>query len=252
MMNRRLLPLLGSLLWLAACSPERKPDAAATVLPDWSGIWVAEDTEIDISGYPRVGEGMNIDLLANTAPWTEAQKAKLAVELPRIMAADATRRGQGWGYPLMMEGIAPLQFLVTPRETLILNFYRDLRHVYTDGRALPAAEDRWPVPWGETVGHWEGDTLVMETVSVRNGSVLPLPLPALTADARFTERLRKTGPDRMELTMTIEDPAVLAQPWMLTFGYKRAEGLDRLVHDVIDNDRSAVEGNSLTIAPPKQ
>jgi hypothetical protein len=249
-LHRLLLLAAGCLL--AACSPPGRQETAAIALPDWSGIWVAEDTEIDISGYPRVGEGMNIDLLASSAPWTEAQRAKMAVEMPRIMAADAKRRGQGWGYPLMMEGIAPLQFLVTPRETLILNFYRDLRHVYTDGRPLPAAEDRWPVPWGESVGHWEGDTLVIETVSVRNGSVLPLALPPLTPDAHFSERLRKTGPDRMELTMTIEDPAVLAKPWTLTFGYRRAEGLDRLVHDIIDNDRSTVEGDSLTIAPPGQ
>lgn len=237
---------------LAGCA--REPAAPGHIeLPDWSGVWIAADTDIDISGYPTADspDGMAIDLLdLESAPWNEAQRAWLAAELPKIWAADALRRGQGWGYPLMMEGVAPMQFLVTPHETLILNFYRDLRHVYTDGRALPAEEDRWPTPWGDSVGRWEADTLVIETVSVRHGSVLPLPLPPLTSEARFIERLRLTEPDRLELQMTIEDPAVLSEPWKLTFAYRRAAGIDRLIHDVMENDRTAVEGDSLTIAPP--
>lgn len=237
---------------LPACSPpvQQAPDAT---LPDWSGIWVAADTEIDISGYPTADSaaGMALDLLNTaSAPWTEEHRRWIAAELPKIMAADATRRAEGWGYPLMMEGVPPMQFLITPDETVILNFYRDLRHIHTDGRPLPAAEDLWPTPWGTSIGHWEGDTLVMQTVAVRMGSVLPLPLPPLTADARFEERLRRTGPDSMELTMRIEDPAVLTAPWELKFAYRRAEGIDRLIHDVTQNERSRVEGDSLTIAPP--
>jgi len=244
-------------LVLAACADKSTPAtqtaAARTQLPDWTGVWVAADTEIDISGYPTLDSpaGMALDLLnLKSAPWTEAQQKWIETEVPKLMAADAVRRAQGWGFPLMMEGVAPMQFLVTPTETVILNFYRDIRHVYTDGRALPPEEDRWPTPWGDSVGHWEGDTLVFETVSVRNGSVLPLPMPPLSPEARFSERLRRTAPDRMELAMRIEDPAVLTGPWDLKFEYRRAEGIDRLIHDIMENDRSAVEGNSLTIAPP--
>ena len=250
-MPLKQLLLAGLVMMLGGC--ERAPqDQQTAALPDWSGVWVAADTEIDISGYPTTDspDGMAIDLLnLDAAPWNEAQRKWMEAELPKIWAADALRRGQGWGYPLMMEGVAPMQFLVTPQETLILNFYRDIRHVYTDGRALPPEEDRWPTPWGDSIGHWEGDTLVIETVSVRNGSVLPLPLPPLSPQARFTERLRRTGPAQMELAMTIEDPAVLSAPWELTFTYRRAEGIDRLIHDVMENDRTAIDGDSLTIAP---
>jgi hypothetical protein len=246
--------VLVACLVLSACSRTRPETAPAASLPDWSGIWVAADTEIDISGYPTPDSaaGMALDLLDNAAaPWTAERRQWLQAELPKIMARDATRRAEGWGYPLMMEGVPPMQFLVTPQETVILNFYRDLRHIYTDGRPLPAAEDLWPTPWGTSVGHWEGDTLVMETVAVRMGSVFPLPLPPLTGDARFVERIRRAGPDRMEVTMTIEDPAVLTGPWNVKFAYRRAAEIDRLIHDVSENDRSTVEGDSLTIAPPR-
>lgn len=249
----RLL-LLGALaLAAAACGSMSSSVEGPPALPDWSGIWVAADTQIDISGYPTADSpaGMALDLLAlDAAPLTAEMRERMRTELPKLMARDALRRGQGWGYPLMMEGVAPLQFLVSPKETLILNFYRDIRHIYTDGRPLPPEEDRWPVPWGESVGHWEGDTLVVETVSVRHASVLPLALPPLSPAARFTERIRRTGPDTLQVQMTIEDPEVLSAPWNLTFEYRRAEGIDRLIHDVMDNDRTAVEGDSLTIAPP--
>lgn len=247
-----LLVAQATVLLVACSAPPADPPAVAP-LPDWTGIWVAADTQIDISGYPTADSaaGMALDLLnTGSAPWTEEHRRWIASELPKIMAADATRRAEGWGYPLMMEGVPPMQFLVTPAETVILNFYRDLRHIYTDGRPLPPAEDVWPTPWGTSIGHWEGDTLVMQTVAVRKGSVLPLPLPPLTEDARFTERLRRTGPDSMELTMRIEDPAVLTAPWELKFAYRRAEGIDRLIHDVTQNERSTLEDGSLTIAPP--
>jgi hypothetical protein len=247
------LVLLGILY--AAPAPGAQPAtsraARITALPDWSGIWVSATTDIDISGYPAAGAAMGIQLMGTNAPLKPDRRAKLTAELPRMMAADAQRKAGGWGYPLMMEGIAPMQFLVTPEETLILNFYRDIRHVYTDGRRHLPEEDRWPVPWGDSVGHWEGDTLVIETVSVQLGAIFPLALPPLSEQARFIERLRRTGPMRMELEMRVEDPVVLTGPWVVKIAYKKAEGLDRLIHSAFENDRSVAEGDSMTIAPAR-
>lgn len=234
----------------AAAQPRTRADVFRA-LPDWSGIWISATTDIDISGYPPGGPAsMGLKLTGTSAPLNAERRARLTAELPGIMAADARRKADGWGYPLMMEGIAPLQFLVTPEETLILNFYRDLRHVYTDGRGHIPEEDRWATPWGDSVGRWEGDTLVIETVAVQIGAILPLPLPPLSEDARFIERLRRTSADRMELVMRVEDPAVLTGPWEVQLAYRRAEGLDRLIHSAFENDRSTVDGESMTIAPP--
>ena len=146
---------------------------------------------------------------------------------------------------------APLQFLVTPYETLILNMYREVRHVYTDGRPLPPEEDRWPTVWGEAIGHWEGDTLVVETVSVEEPLKYFFATPPLSANARYVERIRKTGADQIENVMTIEDPETLTAPWTVKIVYARAEGLDRLIHEAFTNDRSVVENGVFTIEPPK-
>jgi hypothetical protein len=223
-------------------------------LPDWNGIWVSDATDVDISGYPSAGPGgsFNLKLVGGrSAPVKPELRAKLTAELSAAMAADAKRKAQGWGYPFMMEGIAPMQFLVTPEETLILNFYRDIRHVYTDGRKHLPEDERWPVPWGDSVGHWEGDTLVIDTVAVQLDAIFPTKLLPLGENAHFIERLRRTGPDRMELEMRIDDPQFLSAPWVVKISYKRAKGLDRLIHNAFENDRTDVQGDSPTIAPPK-
>ena len=72
------------------------------------------------------------------------------------------------------------------------------------------------------------------------------------APPRFADVFEATGQATQlgQLEMVIEDPAVLTRPWALKFAYRRSEG-DRLIHDVMENDRTAVEGDGLTIAPPR-
>ena len=129
---------------------------------------------------------------------------------------------------MMMMSLTPLEFVVTPEQTLILTIYRDVRRIATDGRALSPPEDRWATAWGESVGHWEGDTLVIETVAVRQPNLF-FRAPPFSEAAHYTERLRMVGPDRIEGEMTIEDPEALTAPWTVKQAYVRAEGLDHLV-----------------------
>ena len=58
-----------------------------------------------------------------------------------------------------------------------------------------------------------------------------------------------TGPDRIESVMTIEDPVTLERPYTVELVYVRASGLDRLILDAYDNDRSEVEDGLFTIVP---
>lgn len=237
---------------LLSCSSRDSRVEAFARLPDWRGIWVAEDfNNTGISGYPEEGKpGWNLQLAGAKAPWSPAGAEQLKTQMAQRSAGDSTRKAIGWGYPAMMDGAPPLQFMITPEETLILNFYREVRHVYTDGRPHPADEDRWPTPWGDSVGHWEGDTLVIDTVSVKRPGLLPMP-PLLTEQAHYVERLRKAAPDRIELQLTIEDSSVLAKPWVVNVVYRRDKTLDRLIHDTFDNDRTEVQDNKMTIAPPQ-
>jgi hypothetical protein len=217
----------------------------AQSLPDWSGFWIGEGLRAEISGFPSGG---NYKLLGGDAPWSEVGRARMEAAGRRR----ADQKANGWGFPLMMNSAAPLQFLVTPRETLMINVYRDVRHVYTDGRSLPVEDDRWPTTWGTSVGHWEGDTLVIETVSVRNPNRYFFSSPPLSEQARYVERVRMTSPDRIESVMTVTDPVTLSAPWVVNLVYERAKGLDRMINDDYDNDRSEVENGLFTIVPPEE
>ncbi len=102
----------------------------------------------------------------------------------------------------MMTGPSPVQFVVRPDLTIVVNMYRDLRLIYTDGRGhLPAAEGWPPTTWGDSVGHWEDDTLVIDTIQVRDPYYMGITAP-FSDHAHYVERLRKTGPDRIEGQMT--------------------------------------------------
>jgi hypothetical protein len=220
--------------------------ATASKQPDWRGIWIGEGLDAGISGFPASG-ARNYKLLPPFAPWNDAGRQRLA----EVQKTAGKRKAPGWGYPMMMSSAAPMQFVVTPEETLIVNMYREVRHIHTDGRPLPPEEDRWSTVWGESIGRWEGDTLVIETVSVSNPNDYFFSAPPLSEQARYVERIRRVGKDRIENDMTITDPATLARPWVVKIAYVRAEGIDRLVHGDADNDRSEVEGDTFTILPPK-
>jgi hypothetical protein len=237
-------------LALTACTQQPPADPrveAFAQLPNWSGIWLADGLEPGVDGF-SVSRLPAFLLVNPDIPWNEATTAKIQAELaknPELQVAPAA----GWGYPLMMDGAPPLQFVITPEETLIFNTYRDLRHVYTDGRSHPAEEDRWPTTWGDSVGHWDGDTLVIDTVSVREPNKYFGVVVWLSDQAHYKERLRMVAPDRIEGEMTVVDPATLSRDWVVRLQYKRADGWDRLIHDAYDNDRTGFDGDFYTIKP---
>jgi hypothetical protein len=254
-MNRQCVRVaLGGLIASSVLACQGPPTDPRTerfaALPDWSGMWVSAEPigVIDVSGYP---EGFNAitdwKVIGAMAPLNEAVRAKLS----NAPSSAATFKAASWGFPLMMESPTPLQFLITPEETLILNFYRDARHVYTDGRDLPPTEDRWPGPWGESVGRWEGDTLVIDTVSADSSAVLGgLPFPVFSTDAVYRERMRLVSPDRIESEISVSDPATLSDVWVFRVAFKRAASIDRMFHMPFENDRTTPGTDGLlTIAP---
>jgi hypothetical protein len=120
------------------------------------------------------------------------------------------------------------------------------------------------VPWNETTMarlqaelatnpglRWQGDTLVIDTVSVREPNKYFGVSAWLSDEAQYHERLRLVGPNRIEGEMTIVDPATLAEPWVVKLNYLRADGWDRLIHDSYDNDRTGFDGDYYTIEQPK-
>jgi hypothetical protein len=106
----------------------------------------------------------------------------------------------------------PMEFLMTPGQvTIVIEAYNQIRHIYTDGRPLP--EDPDPTFYGTSVGHWEGDTLVAETVGfaqVPRGINFPY-----SDKMKIVERFHLTAPDTMSIETTIVDPEALTTPYSM-------------------------------------
>ncbi len=229
-------------------------DSAFHALPYWPGYWVPVDQlDIPISGI-RTNFGQesktpptdSLGVWAPNIPWNEEGRRRVA-ENARTMNA---RKGQGWSFPTMMTAATPFQVLITPEEVLIINAYNEARHIYTDGRDHPAAEDLWPTTTGNSIGHWDGDTLVVDTIMVTNPNDYFQGAPPLSEEAHYAERIWLDG-ENLRAQMTITDPVTLSVPWVSNIVWARDTGFDRMIQVDWTNDRTGTDGVNNTIEPPQ-
>src|SRR5262249_11234701 len=103
------------------------------------------------------------------------------------------------------------------------------------------------------VGHWRGDTLVIDTIA--RSPTEPLAPRAwfsvLSERAHFTEELHMIDKDHLEDDLTIDDPVALAYPWRMKLTYRRVSELNRMVElDCSENDRNPVVDGKMIITSP--
>jgi hypothetical protein len=230
---------------------------APAKLPDWSGLWEPEGTNTAISGLseaitearaegkaPAPG-GFNRPLFGFGAPWNEEGKRRQAAR----QGETANCRALGWGFPMMMNADAPIQFFMTPGKVMVVNAYRDVTDVRM-AKTHPSEDDLWPTVWGDSIGHWEGDTLVIDTIAVKNPHEYFHGAPPLSDKAHYVQRIRMDKPGHLIDDITIEDPTTLTKPWTAHLAFQPAEGFERMVYDNYDNDRTECGADS-GIAPSK-
>ncbi len=251
-----MFTLLASMTAAPEANSEHRVRAFAA-LPDWRGLWQWKGWQTsDASGEPATGirQIIAIAKLAGHPPYNASWDAKFrASTTPEAMAAYAARaKGCTDGFPVQMESPQMFQVLVAPEETVVLFETLERRIVYTDGRLHPRKDDLWPTRWGDSVGHWENDTLVVDTVARTAGPIGWLAGMSLLSDqAHFIEHIRMVGQDELEDRMTIEDPIAFARSWQMTFVYRRLTDIDRLVpYDCEENDRNPVVNGKLMIKAP--
>jgi hypothetical protein len=109
----------------------------------------------------------------------------------------------------------PRKIVQTPE--LIVIMYegnQGLRQIFMDGRKLPEVnEDLQPWWYGYSVGHWEGDTLVVESAGFRDGGWLDVYGSPLTEQGKLTERWRRPDYGHLEIDITVDDPKAYTKPF---------------------------------------
>jgi len=119
------------------------------------------------------------------------------------------------GYPriIVASGEYGLQIVQAPKETLMLfDWFYARRDIYTDGRKLsPDTDSRF---YGNSVGHWEGDTFVVESSNFDERTWLDSAAHPHSDEMTLVERYRRVDPDTIEMTMTLTDPKAYTTPWV--------------------------------------
>ncbi len=134
-------------------------------------------------------------------------------------------------------GPYPMKIVQTPNLVVVLYEYETLfRQIFTDGRVLP--EDPNPTWMGYSVGHWEGDTLVVTTAGFNDRTTLDLAGHPHTEALRVTERFHRRDAGHIDLQVTLDDPKAYTRPWTLPIELDLVPDGD-LIEYVCENERDS-------------
>jgi hypothetical protein len=214
--------------WLCSLEPVSAADKHGR-LPDWAGWWVLER---------RIND-----------EWEQAPPPLRPEYLARYRAArrdDSNPDPGRFCRPPQFTGYSggfteAVEFLFTPSRVTLTNEGGLIRRIYTDGRSLPAVPENTNT--GTSVGRWEGQTLIVETVGINPGALYPLytthgAMP-IGRDVKITERISLQGPDTLQFDVVTVAPDILLGPDKRTRTYHRVPG-KTVAHEFnlcVDHDR---------------
>jgi hypothetical protein len=210
--------------------------------PDFSGIWdrprvvdITRDSNECGSGAPIKGcSQKGSGPLSYTTAGGQLDKGE---------RFDYAARCLPWGYTRAMQTSYPVEFVQTVSRFVILFESNNVFHVVaTDGRDHPKElEPSW---MGNSVGRWDGDTLVVDTIGF-NGKTWIDTAEHLSSDAlHVTERIRYLDSNRLEYEITWDDPKIYSKPFKNTRVFVRMRPGDELMEWwCMENNKDLLEGH---------
>jgi hypothetical protein len=215
---------------IAAATLHAQRGESAPAIPDISGLWLVQD--------PGSGSWAawfnNVPKPALRPEIVKANEEIEAKEAAGNVVNTMPRRPDCpiGNLPMMMASSPPLNIVAARDEVLIASESGRGRFIYTDGRPHPdvKAPSYVPTGFGHSIGRWEGDTLVVDTIGFAAqvcDSRRPIMLVPGGGRAKDTthlvERYQLTAPDTLSVTFTWEDPTVFLKTHIYTYTYKRVE-----------------------------
>ena len=124
----------------------------------------------------------------------------------------------------------------TPKLLVLLVEYNSMyRQIFLDGRPLPV--DPNPAWNGYSTGHWEGDTLVVQSSGFKDGQWLDTAADPFTDAAKITERFQRPDFGHLQIDVTIDDPKVYSKPWNVRVNQVYAADTDLLEYICLENEK---------------
>ncbi|MEO8097163.1 MAG: hypothetical protein ABI811_05635 [Acidobacteriota bacterium] len=217
--------------------------------PDFSGVWMTGETDTRRTETPTDSPGDPRNIRASR------QMANIGVDLPGGLPY------QPWLVPIVKERTANraiddphircfqdnflraygmphlLKFVHTPNLLVVLNeLNAGYRQVFTDARPLP--EDPTPSWQGYSSGKWSGDTLVIDTIGMRDDSWIDWNGSVLTEAAKVREQIRRPDFGHLEIQVTVDDPRAYTKPWTVTLKQRIVVDTDLIDEICLENEQS--------------
>jgi hypothetical protein len=231
-------------------------------LPDWFGVW-APEPPAPPSKSAAAGKAPGPSAAGGVFGYGVPLKSKYAAMRDERMAAVRGDRGRDNiplsnsglclpnGTPSNMQPVAH-EYLFTPGRVTILLEDSEIRRIWTDGRPHVPDDEVNPSFSGDSIGHWEGKTLVVDTINIFPEAQLFIG-QRVTEKTHVSERITRVG-NRMRIDTVVDDPELFTKPWAYTRWYVHEDGLPIDYERCTAGDR-VKKGNStlldIDFTPPK-
>ena len=224
--NAAAAALLFASVFLAGCAPkapspayQAATDAAAPAnssVPDWSGVWV-----LFLEGGAKEASEDSFGTDNGRVPLTpEYRKLRDAGRAAR--AEDNMANCHPAGVPGIAQHGVLTEYLSTPGRVTVLFDDGEVRRIHTDGRAHLSLDELSMSYMGDSVGHWDGSTLVVDTIGFPYGELFQNYGVRATIHTHMVERIFLKDHDHIEIDTVLTDPRIFTQPYSYTRLYERS------------------------------
>jgi hypothetical protein len=208
-----------------------KSTAGKSATPDLSGVWNNVSGFYEYAAFRKDEPPMT--------PWGQAQLAAAkpsqgpnGVKLNETN--DRVYKCAPPGVPYIYIQLFPVQIIQTPNEVIeFFEYDHVVRYIYTDGRKHPA--DLQPTYNGHSIGHWERDTLVVDTVGFNGKNWLDRVGHPESDQMHIVERIRRVDQKTLQIDFTFDDPKSYTKPWTAQARWVLHPEWDILEHVCEDN-----------------
>jgi hypothetical protein len=213
--------------------------------PDLSGVWTSDEIDPRRPNVPpdpfgattsrrMINLGVELQGGLPYQPWLAAivkqRTANNALDDPHVRCFPANFL-RAYGMPHL------LKFVHTPGLLLVLNEWNaGYRQIFADGRPLPEAQS--PSLQGFSSARWEGDTLVVDTIGVRDDTWIDWNGSVLTEAAKVREEFRRPDFGHLEIRVTVDDPKAYTKPWTVLIKERYIADTELIDEVCLENERS--------------
>jgi hypothetical protein len=216
---RTALELYAALKMAAPGGGRQMP--AFAQLPDWSGLWTASGGGNFFSSGPG-GVAPKLTAPAQAALKQGADNQSKGIEYDENLSQCGPP-----GYPRWLVIPFLREFIVRPEETWFTSeTVNNVRRIYTDGRDHPPAEERYPLYYGDSIGFWDGQKLVIHTNQLMERS-MGRNQPTQSEKMETVEVWQSVNPTTVKADVWIYDPAIYTEPWYVQRLYTRVPNEDK-------------------------